>query len=156
MYPVTELVLQLLTVAYKFDVYAAEPMSRHYVYVDASNGNILSKVDRIHHTDYYNTAITVHSGTQTIIAEGISGGYRLRESCCRGGGIETYDLNQGTNYASAVDFTDADGTWNNVNAQQDEVATDAHWGTEMTYDYYMNNYGRNMVVIVLIMQVLNW
>lgn len=35
--------------------------------------------------------------------------------------------NPGSDYYSAVDFTDDDNYWNNVNAQQDEVATDAHW-----------------------------
>jgi len=130
--------------AYKFDVYAAEPMSRHYVYVDASNGNILSKVDRIHHYDVSNTAETVYKGTQSIVADWTGSQYRLRETG-RGNGIETYDLNQGTNYASAVDFTDADGYWNNVNAQQDEYATDAHLGTERTYDFFLNNFGRNSI-----------
>ncbi len=37
-------------------------------------------------------------------------------------------MNTGTNYNSAVDFTDTDNYWDNVNAQEDEVATDAHWG----------------------------
>ena len=50
---------------------------------------------------------------------------------------------KGTNYASGVDFTDADNTWNNVNANKDEVATDAHWGAEMTFDYYKNVHSRN-------------
>ena len=61
----------------------------------------------------------------------------------RGTGIETYNLKKGTTYASGVDFTDADNTWNNVNANKDEVATDAHWGAEMTYDYYKNVHSRN-------------
>ena len=28
-------------------------------------------------------------------------------------------------------------------ANKDEVATDAHWGAEMTYDYFKNMHGRN-------------
>jgi Zn-dependent metalloprotease len=36
-------------------------------------------------------------------------------------------------------------TWNNVNAQQDEVATDIHWSIEATYDFYLNKMGRNSV-----------
>ena len=30
-----------------------------------------------------------------------------------------------------------------VNAAKDEVATDAHWGSEMTYDYFDSEHGRN-------------
>ena len=51
----------------------------------------------------------------------------------------------GTNYAAAVDFTDADNTWNNVNANKDQYATDGHWGTEKTYDYYLTKHNRNSV-----------
>ncbi|HMT28369.1 MAG TPA: PKD domain-containing protein, partial [Bacteroidia bacterium] len=42
-----------------------------------------------------------------------------------------------------TDFTDSDNNWNNVNAQLDQYATDAHWGAEMTYDFYFLNYNRN-------------
>ncbi|MCD4680720.1 MAG: M4 family metallopeptidase, partial [Bacteroidales bacterium] len=73
-----------------------------------------------------------------------SGIYRLRETG-RGNGIETYDMNEGTNYGNAVDFEDTDNYWDNVNPQQDEVATDAHWGAESTYDYYWLEHGRNSI-----------
>jgi len=51
----------------------------------------------------------------------------------------------GTNYGAAVDFTDADNNWNNVNANKDQYATDGHWGTEKTYDYYFTKFNRNSV-----------
>ena len=86
-------------------------------------------------------AHTKYSGIQTITTDSTgSGSYRLRETArC---GIETYDLNTGTDYLTAVDFTDTDNTWKNVNAQNDEVATDAHFGAEKTYDYFMFKFGR--------------
>ncbi|MFH0867643.1 MAG: M4 family metallopeptidase, partial [Bacteroidota bacterium] len=130
--------------AYKFDIYAKKPFSRQYVYVDAISGVVVMKTERIHTTDVVGTAVTKYSGSQTMTADSYSGYYRLRETG-RGNGIQTWDMNEGTNYGSAVDFTDADNYWNNVNAQQDEVATDAHWGTEMTYDYFYNTYGRNSI-----------
>jgi len=43
------------------------------------------------------------------------------------------------------DFTNADNNWKNVNAAKDEYATDAHWGTEMTYDYFYQKHGRNSI-----------
>ena len=54
-------------------------------------------------------------------------------------------MQTGINYASAVDFTDVDNNWNNVNTAKDEYATDAHWGTEKTYDYFFQTYGRNSI-----------
>jgi Zn-dependent metalloprotease len=131
--------------AYKFDIYAASPLSRQYMYVDAANGNILAKNDRIHHSDVSATAETRYSGTRTMVTDSLSStSFRLRETG-RGQGIETYNLEQGTNTAQAVDFTDSDNYWNNVNAAQDEVATDAHWGAEMTYDYFYNVHNRNSI-----------
>ncbi len=130
--------------AYKFNIYAHEPMSRADIFVDAQNGDILFVNDKIHHQDTLGTAFTKFSGTQPITTDLYNGSFRLRESG-RGNGVETFDMNNGTSYGSAVDFIDADNSWNNVNASKDEVATDAHWGMEMTYDYYWNRYNRNSI-----------
>ena len=128
---------------YRFDVLASEPLAGKSIWVDAETGEILASSDLILHTDVKATAVTKYSGTKTITVDSLSAtSYRLRESG-RGKGIETYDMKKGTNYSSAVDFTDADKTWNNVNAAKDEVATDAHWGSEMTYDYFNGEHGRN-------------
>jgi Zn-dependent metalloprotease len=136
--------------AYKFDIYAHLPMSRNYVFVDAQNGQIIFKLNRIQSEIYETqanaagTAVTKYSGTRSFTTDYTGTTYRLRETG-RGLGVETYDMNVGTNYGAAVDFTDADNNWNNVNANQDEVATDAHWGTERTWDYYSLVHGRNSV-----------
>lgn len=133
-----------LRLTWKFDIYAHEPLSRDYIYVDALTGEVLLKKNRIHTTDTPGTAITAYSGTQTIITDSFSGGFRLQEAG-RGDGIRTFNMLTGTNYGNAVDFTDADNTWNNVNAQDDQYATDAHWGAEMTYDYYWLIHNRNSI-----------
>lgn len=134
-----------LRLAYKLDIYAHYPMSRQVVFVDAQNGSILGERELIHATNATGTAITVYSGTQTITTDFTGSTYRLRETG-RGNGINTLNMkNAGTSYAAAVDFTDADNTWNNVNANKDEYATDGHWGTEKTYDYYFTKHNRNSV-----------
>ncbi len=131
--------------AWMFDIYAAEPLSRQELYIDANTGIVRRSLNRIHTTDKTGTVVTKYSGTKTMTTDSTGpGAFRLRETG-RGNGIETYDMNNGTNYGSAVDFTDSDNYWNNVNASQDEVAGDAHWGTEMTYDYYHLNHGRNSI-----------
>ena len=130
--------------AYKFDVYAHSPMSRTYVYVDAVTGDILFKNERIHTYDVEGTAETLYSGTKTITTDFTGRSYRLRESG-RGNGIETYDLNESMDFRTAVDFTDGDNYWNNVNPEVDEAATDAHWGTEVSYDYFLGEHSRNSI-----------
>ncbi len=130
--------------AYKFNIYAHAPLYRAEVFVDAITGEILFENEKIHHADAQGTAVTAYNGNQTITADSFGGGFRLRESG-RGNGVNTWDMNEGTNYGNAVDFTDADNFWNNANAQLDEYATDAHWGAEMTYDYFFNVHNRNSI-----------
>jgi len=130
--------------AYRFNIYAHSPLYRADVYVDASTGKVISENVIIHNIDTPGTAVTGYSGTRTITADNTGGSYRLQETG-RGNGIRTLNMEEGTNYGNAVDFTDTDNNWNNANAQLDQYATDAHWGAEMTYDYFFNIHGRNSI-----------
>jgi Zn-dependent metalloprotease/chitodextrinase len=122
--------------AWKFDVYASKPLSRQWIFVDAQTGNVIHRLNRIHTADVVGSAATRYSGTLPLTTDQTGpGAYRLRETG-RGGGIQTLNCNQGTDYLTATDFTDTDNFWNNVNAAQDEIGPDAHIGTEATYDYY--------------------
>ena len=129
---------------YCFNIYADKPLVRSDFYIDASTGKMIYENKTIKTADVPGTAVTAYSGTRTITADSYNGIYRLRE-VGRGNGIETYDMNEGTNYGNAVDFEDDDNYWDNFNAQQDEVATDAHWGAESTYDYFWLEHGRNSI-----------
>ncbi|MCQ9636055.1 M4 family metallopeptidase [Chryseobacterium sp. WG23] len=132
--------------AYKFDIYAEKPESRQYVFVDAKNGEILGTNAIIHEINTPGTGTTVYSGNRNIIADSYNGSYRLRETGRNGGtAVETYNLNKGIDFSAAVDFTDTDNAWNNVNTNKDQYATDAHWGAEMTLDYYFTKYGRKSI-----------
>jgi bacillolysin len=130
--------------SWKMDIYAVQPLSRHWVYVDAQTGEVIWKVNRICHVDANGTATTAFSGSRNIVADSFGGSFRLREAG-RGNGIETYDMNTGTDYNAAVDFTDNDNNWGIPTPAIDQYAYDAHWGSEMTYDYYMNIHGRNSI-----------
>jgi bacillolysin len=134
-----------MRLAYKLDIYAQYPMSRQYVFVDAISGNVLGSRLLIHTTNAAGTAVTAYSGTQAITTDNTGTTFRLRETG-RGNGINTLNMkNAGTSYAAAVDFTDADNNWNNVNANKDQYATDGHWGTEKTYDYFFTKFNRNSI-----------
>lgn len=130
--------------AYKFNIYAHTPLSRSEIYVDANSGEIIRKHEIIHTIDEPGVAHTAYSGEQDIIADSHEGEYRLRDHS-RGEGVRTFDLNTATTYGGAVDFIDDDNDWNNINPQLDEYATDAHWGAEMTYDYFFEEHGRNSI-----------
>ncbi|RTQ47144.1 T9SS type A sorting domain-containing protein [Hymenobacter gummosus] len=134
-----------LTLAWKFDVYAAEPVSRAYVYVDAHTGEIVLQDAIIKHAAATGNFATAYSGTRALATDSYNGSYRLREYT-RGLGIETYNSRKSNSYTSSVDFTDADNNWTAAeynNANYDNVAGDAHFGAQATYDYWKLVHGRN-------------
>ncbi len=127
---------------WRFDIYASEPMSRNYVYVDAQTGAIVDVKNRIHEIDVNGSANTMYSGTQNIVCDNFNAGqYRLRETG-RGQGIQTYNLNNSTNQGNGVDFTNNSSTWTST-TNDDHAAYDAHWGAEKTYDYYWTQHNRD-------------
>jgi Zn-dependent metalloprotease len=130
--------------AYKFAIYADEPLYGANVIVDAQSGVILAEEQLIHTADVPATATTKYSSVQTLTVDNVSAGlYRLRETG-RGLGIETYDLNTSTSTGAAVDYTNTSTAWTNTTTI-DQIGTDAHWGAEMTYDYYWNIHNRNSI-----------
>jgi bacillolysin len=135
------------SLAYKFNVYAHEPVSRAYIFVDAHTGVIIHKDLIIKHVAATGSGATRYSGTQTIKTDYTGTTYRLREAT-RGLGIETYNMKKGTVYTSAVDFTDTDNNWSDGNytstsTTKDNSALDAHWGAATTYDYWFSKHSRN-------------
>lgn len=193
--------------AYKFNIYAAEPLSREWVYVDALNGKILLFDKIIKHIDDPNkkktdpqpnttsvnaTVQTRYAGTQVIKTKQIVGSLPLNPALdpylgtpivsshpttevyvpgastyvlvddTRGNGIETYDLNGvggiplnvGAVYSQGKSFTDVDNNWTYAEhhrsptndgaaeAENDDIAWDAHWGAEVVYDYWLAKHGR--------------
>jgi len=131
--------------AWKFNVYTKAPVSRAYLYVDAHSGEVVYTDNIIKHAAATGNFATAYSGTRALATDSYNGSYRLRE-VTRGSGIETYNCKKGSSYNTAVDFTDADNNWTATeynNANFDNVAGDAHFGAQATYDYWKNVFGRN-------------
>jgi Zn-dependent metalloprotease len=129
--------------AYSFLIHAQYPVElRKQLYIDAHDGRLLLELEML--CDQHDTpgiAETKYSGTRPIVTDSIApNSFRLVETG-RGGGIETYNLRRFTDVAQSVDFIDDDNYWNNFNSFQDEAATDAHWGAEMTFDYFAEKHG---------------
>jgi Zn-dependent metalloprotease len=116
-YPSTELLIapkngiyksENFRLCFKVTINAADPYEIYDVFVDAQTGEIINKVSKIAHADVTGTANTLYSGTKTITMDSYSGSYRLRET---GRPIQTFNMNGGTNYSAATDFTNATTTW---------------------------------------------
>ena len=133
------------TLAWKLNVYAKAPLSRAYIYVDAHTGDIVGQDNIIKHAAATATFATAYSGTRSLANGTTTGGYYLRETT-RGLGIETYNCKKGNSYTAATDFIDADNNWTSAeynNANYDNVAGDAHFGAQATYDYWKTVHNRN-------------
>ncbi len=128
--------------AYRFNIYAEEPLYRANVYVEASKGTILDEHNLICTSDVNGSSVTKYSGTQTITVDQNGSTFRLREAS-RGLGIETYNMGNTSNYGSATDFTNSTSNWTITTS--DQGAGDAHWGAEKTYDYYWTQHNRNSI-----------
>ncbi|MCC7331115.1 MAG: M4 family metallopeptidase [Flavobacteriales bacterium] len=128
--------------AYVFNVYAQEPLSRQEIYIDAVNGEVLWSENKIHHADVVGSAVTGYSGTQTMTCNNAGGGTYTLQETGRGNGVRTFNCGTTTNYTN-TDFTNNSSNWNLSGT--DKYATDAHWGAESTYDYFFIKHGRNSI-----------
>lgn len=157
--------------AYKYDIYSIKPISRAHVYVDAHSGEILFKNPIIKHTDRLiskvetseftkknedvaleinaalvttGSAATRYSQTRSIETTFNGLNYVLNENTRGiGKGIVTYN-SEGTETYTITDFFDNDNVWTeHANTNKDDAALDAHWGAEMTYDFWKNVFNRN-------------
>lgn len=129
--------------AYKLNIFSLEPMEHWNMFIDAETGEIITKYNLIHTQE--GTAQTKYSGTRTITTEVQSNTFfRLRDST-RGKGIHVWNANENFNNNNLTEFEDDDNDWNNVNANQDEVATDAFWAMEEFYDMLNDTFNRNSI-----------
>lgn len=134
-----------LRLAYKLNIYAKAPVSRAHIYVDAKTGKVIHKNDIIKTVVANGQGDTRYSGTKSFKTDSYNGSYRMRDYS-RGNGIIIYDMNEGTNYNSAVDFTDYDNNWTASeyhNTNKDDIASEAMWAYQEIYDYWTNVHGRN-------------
>lgn len=162
-----------LLLAYKFDIFSAEPFLRSHVYVDAKSGAVLLDDPIMKHAgenahgkelssipsigaenhakqDFVSlfvagTAQTKYSGSKSIETTLVSGKYALKDNT-RGGGVNTYN-NNNANYTNLVknNITDTDNNWTTAehSSTGNDVALDVHWGVEKTYDYFKSAFNRN-------------
>jgi Zn-dependent metalloprotease len=159
-----------LDLAWKFNIYANEPLSRSWVYVNAHNGRIMLQDAIIKHATA--SVQTRYAGIQTIGTTLVLGAnpspeyagdedYYILLDQTRGNGIQTYDMNGIGGapisvpllYSLATNFVDDDNVWTTgehvrdpaptiEEGINDDVAWDAHWGASMVYDYWLERHGR--------------
>lgn len=136
-FPAMENISGTNRLAYKFDIYATAPLYRADVYIDATTGQFIMENKKIHHANVPATGTSLYNGNVSFTADNAAGPYRLRQTA-DGGGIQTYDLNNGTNYNNAVDVTSS-----STNFTSNATGVQAHFGAERTHKYFSQKHGRN-------------
>ena len=137
------------TTAYKFNIYSKQPYDRKMVYVEAQTGEILFDLSLIHFDNVEATANTPYCGERQINTFKNSETEYILYDETRGDGIRTFNSHKENKYpdyfTNATDFFNEGTYWNNYNDDLDQYATDAHFASISTYDYYFDVHGRNSI-----------
>ena len=154
-----------VNLAYKFDIYTTAPLAREEIYIDAHSGAVLYSNAIIKHAHNLNNSVenTTNNAVASISVTGSANTTRysgirpikttlntstnkyILKDDTRGGGIQTFNSGKLAAYPS-TNFSDTDNLWTTLeyhNANKDDGALDAHWGAEMTYDFWKNNFNRD-------------
>ena len=126
-----------LTLAWKYDIFAAEPLYRAEVFINAKTGAFVKENQLIHNSNVPASGATLFNGTQNFTADLTASVYKLSQTSS-GGGVQTYSLKNGTSYTAAASITSASAT-----SWTDSTAVQAHWGAEQTWAFYFNKFSRN-------------
>ncbi|MFI1968917.1 peptidase M4 [Streptomyces cinnamoneus] len=104
-----------------------------HVITDAKTGQKLFEFQGVKQ----GTGNSQYSGTVTI---GTTPSYTMTDGTR--GGHKTYNLNHGSSGTGTL-FTDSDDVWGNgTNSDPATAGVDAHYGAQLTWDYYKNVHGR--------------
>ncbi|MDR1349120.1 MAG: M4 family metallopeptidase, partial [Prevotellaceae bacterium] len=146
--------------AYKANITFENIMDNHNGYISCETGEEIFVEPLVFKSNTNGTAATRYSGTKTIKTDSYIGSFRLREvsrgcsNVTANTAIQTFNFLRNPAYYvnetqtginNAIDFTDNDNNWTNAefhNANEDDAALDAHWGAEMTFDYFCSVHGR--------------
>ncbi len=124
--------------------------SRLATYVDARTGTVLRTEQQIHTAD--GQGHSLYGGTVPLRTTQSGSSFQLKDPTR--GNTYTTDMNNksdsmfcqifGSGCATGTLFTDADNVWGTgSNSNRQSAAVDAQYGTNLTWDYYKNQHGRN-------------
>ena len=118
-------------------VKADQTPSQLHTYLDASTGAVLATNERVR----TGNGNSMYSGQVAIGTSKPGTNYEMKDT--GRGGNNTTDLNGGTSGTGTL-FTDADDTWGTGSPSNRQTAgVDAHYGSQLTWDYFKNVHGRN-------------
>jgi len=130
-YPEGNLVILNNKLSYKFDIYSLQPLSRKAVFIDAHNGQLIDSFEKIHFCSAFTASGNSNYYNEIDFTSCFEdGAYLLKNSL--GGGMQVVDAVSENIISETDEFFD-----------EDKAATDIHWATQKTYEYFFNEHNRN-------------
>ena len=151
------------------DLKAGERPRRMNYFVDANSGEMLKSFDQMGGIELPNAKkpgtstpapttpttptspgkandTTMYSGKVDIQTTKQKDGSYTLEDKTRGGGVVTYDAKNKQQASGSTQFTDKNDVWGEAtDGSRTKAAVDAHYGAEMTYDFYKDVLGRDSI-----------
>lgn len=129
--------------AYKVNVnFLGDEPGNWFVFVDANNGEVIDQYNALMHADGHHAAVgtgvlgslrKIHTTQYKEAKQGML--FELSDTSHAGlEGIFTYDANNGEI------FKNSSSSWKD---EYQRPAVDAHYNSEVVYDYYLDEHGRN-------------
>lgn len=128
---------------YKMEILSLKPFSRYFVYVNAQNGGIYHRTNMLMQVDKKVNAVTRYNGIRQITMDSVNATQYILRETGRGGGITTKNLQNNGSMTDPQISTAINISSNTDYFSTDPTAANAHWASEMTYDYYYNIHNRN-------------
>ncbi|MFC5571011.1 M4 family metallopeptidase [Lysobacter yangpyeongensis] len=126
--------------AWQVRLHNAQADMTYIVAANARAARILDRWSNLETAAATGSARTLYSGTVSIGTNTVTGGYELRD-VLRG---KSYTIDASNSRTSGRIYKDTDNTWGDgTNADPLTVAAEAHYGTAVTWDYYLNIHGRH-------------
>ncbi len=120
-------VSEAVKLAYQVDLTSTEPFDKRRIFLDAHSGKVISQFPLILQEGVPSTAKTRYYGTQSIVTDSLGpNNFRLHDPT-RGEGISVFRTD-------LTHFTNTSSNWDLTNADQDEVALDAHYCSQEYFD----------------------
>ncbi|HYF63662.1 MAG TPA: M4 family metallopeptidase [Herpetosiphonaceae bacterium] len=114
--------------------------AHHEYFVNAADGSVAYYYNDIDTVNATGTGKSLYSGNVSIGTDLVSGVYYMRDNTR--GGMYTVDMKNRTS-GSGTTFSDSDNVWGtNTSASAQSAAVDAHYGAQLTWDYYLNSFNR--------------
>ena len=136
--------------AWKFTISSLEPFNEQWIYIDATDGEVVGDTPLLLDANTSGNAETLYSGTVGITCDSHSGSYRLYETRTstpnHSVNIHTWNCLSQPNLPNAIEFTNSNTNWTTGSwpaISQDQAALDAHWAEEKALDYWSTVHSRN-------------